>query len=299
MVNQIRNTVNKKVAVFGASGFLGSHLVNELLGRGYHVFSLDIVTPTFVNSSTFIQVDIFDRNQIEAVFKNNSFDVVYNLAGFSSIDKSIEFPIEAFQLNVMGNLYILEECRKYNIERFIYASSAYAMSDKGTFYGISKLSSEKIIEEYGNKYNLPFTILRYGSIYSELNFENNYIYNLVKNAIESGQIIHEGDGNEIREYIHASDAAKLSVDVLEDKSYNGKHIILTGVERIKRIELFNLINEILGNTLAIHVSNDGYKNHYKYSPYSFSPEKSQKLTPNPFIDMGQGILNCIKEAHKK
>ena len=140
---------------------------------------------------------------------------VYNLAGFANLDIAIKYPLKTIQLNVIGNMHILEQCVKNNISRFIYASSAYAMSNKGSFYGISKLASEKIIEEYLNKYGLPFTILRYGSVYSEKSYDNNYIYNLVYSAVSSGEINHNGDGNELREYIHAADASKLSVDVIE------------------------------------------------------------------------------------
>jgi len=288
-----------KVAVFGGSGFLGTYLVNELLKRNHEVYSFDLQAPSDDSGVKFSKLDILDRSKISEVFAANNFEMVYNLAGFANLDKAVEFPVETVQLNVMGNLYILDECKKHGVKRYVYASSAYAMSDKGTFYGISKLSSEKIIEEYGEKYKLPFTILRYGSIYSEQNFENNYIFNLVKKAIETGAINHEGDGNEIREYIHAADAAKLSADVIEKNDFSGKHLILTGVERIKRVELFNMINEILGNKIKINLTNDGYKHHYKYTPYSFSPQESQKLTPNPYIDMGQGILNCIREVHNK
>ena len=285
------------IAVFGGEGFLGSYLVAELLSKGYEVFSIDLKKSGLNPNAKFISKDILNKKEIDQLFQDYKFDVVYNLAGFANLDKAIEFPIETFQLNVIGNLNILDNCAKHNIKRFVYASSAYAMSDKGSFYGISKLSSEKIIEEYNKRFNLPFTILRYGSIYSERDFENNYIFNLIKNAIKNGEIKHKGDGNEMREYIHAADAAKLSVEVIENDKFEGKHLILTGVERLKRIELFNLINEILNNKIKIKLNNDGYKNHYKYTPYSFSPEESQKLTPNPYIDMGQGILNCIKEAY--
>ncbi|MCB9223361.1 MAG: NAD(P)-dependent oxidoreductase [Crocinitomicaceae bacterium] len=289
----------KKVAVFGGSGFLGTYLVDELIERDYEVYALDLVQSQNDSKATFIQLDILNRDQIDQAFDKYQFDIVYNLAGFANLDKAIEFPVETFQLNVMGNMYILEASRKHNVDRFVYASSAYAMSDKGAFYGLSKLSSEKVIEEYEKKYNFPFTILRYGSLYSDQDFENNYIYNLVKRCVDTGEINHGGDGEEIREYIHAEDAAKLSVDVIESEAYRGKHIILTGVERMKRIELFHLINEIMGGKIKINLKNDGYSNHYKFTPYSFSPEESQKLIPNPYIDMGQGILNCIKKAHEK
>ncbi len=286
-----------KVAVFGGTGFLGSYLVTELLERGHDVMAMDIAISEFIPSERFVKVDILDRDLLEKLFSEHQFDVVYNLAGFASLEKAVENPIPVFELNVMGNLNLIDLSVKHNVKHFVYASSAYAMSDKGSFYGLSKLSSEKIVEEYKEKYNLDYTILRYGSIYSDRYFENNYIFNLVKTAVKTGEINHPGDGEEMREYIHALDAAKLSADVIEHEEHKNKHLVLTGVERIKRGDLFKMINEILGGSLKINLSADGYKNHYKYTPYSFSPKTSQKLTPNPYVDMGQGLLACIQQAH--
>jgi UDP-glucose 4-epimerase len=188
----------------------------------------------------------------------------------------------------------LEACKKYQVKRFVYASSAYAMSDKGSFYGISKLTSEKLVEEYYKKFGLEFTIVRYGSVYGERDYHNNYIYNLVKEAMTTGKINHSGDGEEIREYIHAADVAKMAVQVVEDTAFINEHIILTGVESMQRKNLFFMINEMLGNTIDISFSNDGYHNHYKTTPYSFHPTRSKKLVANPYIDMGQGIIECMK-----
>lgn len=286
-----------KIAVFGGTGFLGSYVVTELLERGYDVIALDIEESKYIPSDKFIKIDILNASDLAEVFAKNQFDVVYNLAGYSSLENAVNNPVSTFQLNVIGNLNIIDLCVKNNVKHFVFASSAYAMSNKGSFYGLSKLSSEKIVEEYKEKFDLDYTILRYGSVYSDRNFENNYIFNLVKGAIESGEINHGGDGNEIREYIHALDAAKLSADVIEGNEHKNKHLVLTGVERIKRGDLFKMINEILGDTLKINLSADGYKNHYKFTPYSFTPETSQKLTPNPYVDMGQGLLACIQQAH--
>ena len=116
--------------------------------------------------------------------------------------------------------------------------------------------------------------------------------------METRHIKHDGDGEEIREYIHAADAAKLSVDIIESSDYINQHIILTGFERMKRIDLFNMIKEIIQSDLKIELSENGYKNHYELTPYTFHPTVSKKLIANPFIDMGQGILECIKEVHR-
>ncbi|MFT6065067.1 MAG: UDP-glucose 4-epimerase [Paraglaciecola sp.] len=288
----------KKVLVFGGFGFLGYYLLKELLSRGYELVVADIKDDSeFKEVVHYIHCDISDQKQVEAVFKNQNYDIVYNLAGFANLDFSIKAPLKTMQLNIIGNMYVLEACIHAKIKKFVYASSAYAMSNKGSFYGISKLASEKIIEEYHEKYDLDFTILRYGSVYSERDYDNNYIYNLVKKAVIENVINHKGDGNEIREYIHAGDAAKLSVDVIESDKFNNVHVILTGTERIKRSELFNMINEILNNKIEIKYNNK-YNNHYKFTPYSFEPSLSRKLMANPHIDMGQGILECIRSVYK-
>jgi UDP-glucose 4-epimerase len=288
----------KKVLVFGGFGFLGYYLLKELLSRGYEVVVADIKDDSeFKDIVHYLHCDISDQKQVDTVFQNQNYDIVYNLAGFANLDFSIKAPLKTMQLNIIGNMYVLEACINANIKKFVYASSAYAMSNKGSFYGISKLASEKIIEEYHEKYDLDFTILRYGSVYSERDYDNNYIYNLVKKAVIENVIDHKGDGNEIREYIHAGDAAKLSVDVIESDKFNNVHVILTGTERIKRSELFNMINEILNNKIEINY-NYNYNNHYKFTPYSFEPSLSRKLTANPHIDMGQGILECIRSVYK-
>jgi UDP-glucose 4-epimerase len=289
----------KKILVFGGFGFLGHYLVHELLKRGYKVTVADIHENEKLESEiTYVKCDITNKENVENVFENKQFDFVYNLAGFANLDTAIKYPIETIQLNVIGNMYILEQCVKNNVSRFVYASSAYAMSNKGSFYGISKLASEKIVEEYLKKYSLPFTILRYGSVYSERSYDNNYIYSLVKTAVLDGEINHNGDGNELREYIHAADASKLSVDVIETEDFKNLHVILTGNERMKRSDLFNMVKEILNDQVEIKYKNDGYHNHYNFTPYSFEPSVSRKLSANPHIDMGQGLLECVRSVHE-
>lgn len=280
----------KKVVVFGGAGFLGSYLVQELLYRNYHVTVADLVSP--IVDVEFISCSILNQQEVEDAIGTDT-DVVYNLAGFANLDKAVDFPVDTFSLNVIGNLHVLEACRKKQIKHFVYASSAYALNDKGSFYGISKLTSEKNVREFHKRYGLNYTILRYGSVYSDRDFENNYIFHVVKEALQNGKIFHSGDGEEIREYIHAADAALLSVDVIENGDYLNENLMLTGVERMRRLELFQMINEILGGQISIHLKKDGYHHHYKQTPYAWQPESSRKLAANPYIDMGQGILACI------
>ncbi len=285
--------MHRKVVVFGGNGFIGSYVVEELINNGYEVVSADLNSSKYVDDKFFKKCDILDAKAVDELVQDS--DIVYNFAGFANLDDAIANPVKALELNVMGNLNILEACKKYHVKRFVYASSAYAMSDKGSFYGISKLTSEKLTEEYYKKFGLEFTIVRYGSVYGERDYHNNYIYNLLKKSIETSEINHSGDGEEIREYIHAADVAKLAVNIIKSDEFINEHIILTGVERMQRKELFNMVNEILGNKLTINLNDDGYDNHYKTTPYSFHPTRSKKLVANPYIDMGQGLLECLKD----
>ena len=283
----------KKVVVLGGAGFLGTYICADLEKRGYHVIIGDIKNSPYTQDFEFTTIDIMDVSSLEKMITPDVM-AVYNLAGYANLDKAIHEPFQTFNLNVMGNLNILNTCVKNKISHYVYASSAYAMNDKGSFYGISKLTSEKIIKEFHKRYGLPFTILRYGSVYSERAYENNYIYNLVKTALETGVIKHLGDGEEVREYIHAADAAKLSVDMIETEAYMNEIFMLTGVQSMRRKEVFEMIREISGGKIEIQLTKEGYEHHYKITPYTFQPESSKKLVANPFIDMGQGILECMK-----
>lgn len=286
----------KKVLIFGGAGFIGSYVVDELLRNNYDVVVADIHEEKYHHNVEFVRCDITDRDDIAGVLTSD-IDIVFNFAGYANLDKAAKDPVPTIELNILGNLYILDEIRKKrNVERYVYASSAYAMNDKGSFYGISKLASEKLVEEYYHKYGIKYTVLRYGSVYSERNFDNNYIYSLVRNVLESHRIVHEGDGNEIREYIHAADVARMAVQVIGSEEYVGQYIILTGVERMRRIELFEMIREILGEEIEIVLKNNGYKNHYRYSPYALQAKMSRKMVSNSYIDIGQGLLECIKQA---
>lgn len=289
--------ITKKVVVFGGSGFLGSYVADELTRRGYNVLIADRnASPYLQKNQQFVQCDIADYEKIKEIVSDA--DIVYNFIAVANIDEAIHKPINTMSINVMGHLNILEACREATkIERVIYASSAYALSNEGSFYGISKQTSEKLTEEYYQRYNLKYTVIRYGSLYGERASHNNYIYNLLYDAIHSGELHYKGDGEDLREYIHAADAAKLSVDIVEDDQYENEHIILTGIEKLKRIDLLTMINEIMQNKLQIKQTASNNMGHYKITPYSFHPTVAKKLVANPYIDLGQGLLECIQKIH--
>ncbi|MBT3305193.1 MAG: NAD(P)-dependent oxidoreductase [Alphaproteobacteria bacterium] len=286
----------KKIVVFGGSGFLGSYVSDELSHRGNKVVVADInESPYLSDGQSFIACDIMDPATIENAVKGA--DVVYNFAGLANLDESINQPKKTMEQNVLGNINVLEACKNLNLERYVYASSAYAFSDKGSFYGISKLSSEKIIEEYAARFNLPYTIIRYGSLYGERADVNNGMYRLLRAALEDKKIVLKSDGEDIREYIHAHDAARLSADIIETEEYLNQHMVLSGVERLRHKDLLQMVQEILSDDIEITYMEEPREGHYQVTPYSYHPTLARKLVLNSFIELGQGMVSCIKKIH--
>jgi UDP-glucose 4-epimerase len=280
-----------KVLVFGGAGFLGSYVVDALVLRGHDVTVYDRRrSPYLPPGAHEILGDVLDAARVSAAVRGA--EVVYNFAGAANLDQSVADPRRFLELNIIGNVNVLESCRRHPVRRFVYASSAYALSRKGAFYGTSKRCSERIIEQYHEEFGLEYTILRYGSVYGERADETNRIYRLLRQALTEGRIVFPGDGSEEREYIHARDAAALSVEVLADE-YRNQSFILTGLERFTYRQLIGLIQEILGDTVTVEYEGQPYTGHYTLTPYSFTPAIGKKLVSNPCIDFGQGLLECL------
>lgn len=287
-----------KVMVAGGSGFLGSYVVDQLVERGHSVTIFDLMPPQHRTAEVrFIKGSILDVAAVDVAVAGN--DVVYNFAGLADLNDSIDKPVETVSLNVIGNLNVLDAARRNRVKRFVYASSVYVFSHKGAFYGASKKASELIVEQYGEQYDLGYTIIRYGSVYGERADINNRIYRILRQALLEGRISFPGDGLEEREYIHCRDAAKLSVDVIENDSYRKQNVILTGMERFKYSELLAMIREMMNNNVHIEMLGNDYKGHYVLTPYSFSPRIGLKLVNNPGIDFGQGLLDCLNHLYEE
>lgn len=286
-----------KVVVFGGSGFLGSHVADELSGRGYEVIIFDMVESRYLQKSQKMIVgNILDREQVKNAIKG--VDFVYHFAAIADIQEAKENPVETASFNVMGTMYILDACREFKVKRFIYSSTIYVYSDHGSFYRSSKQSCELFIENYNKEYQLDFTILRYGSLYGPRANNFNFIRNSIRQALIEKKIERKGDGNEVRDYINALDAATASADVLDDL-YKNKYVMITGPQTIKVREILEMIKEMLDHKISIDYQDGELLGHYQITPYSFKPKIAVKLVPRNYHDLGQGILDCIYDIYSE
>jgi len=285
-----------KIIVFGGSGFLGSHVADALTDAGYDVTIYDIrPSPYLRNTQKGIIGDILDSSKVEEAVKNS--DVVYNFAGLADINDASQRPLESVKYNILGNSIILEACCKAQVKRFVFASTLYVYSKAGSFYRSTKQACELLIENYHEIFGLPYTILRYGSLYGPRADDKNFIHRVIKQALTEGKIVREGDGEEIREYIHVLDAAKGSVDILSEEFVN-QHVILTGQQQMKIKDLLIMINEMLDNKIKIEFLPAGKNHNYEITPYSFAPKVGKRLTSRTYLDLGQGILDNISAIYR-
>lgn len=286
---------SKKVIVFGGSGFLGSHVADALTETGHEVTIYDLIPSKFLQKNQKMTVgDILDSDKVERAVKGC--DYIYNFAGFSSLDDASVKPIDTIQLNILGNTIIMNAALKAQVERFIYASTIYVYSEKGGFYRCSKQASELYVEEYHRSYGLDYTILRYSTLYGPRADARNSIHRYLKQAITTGGINFNGTGDEVRDYIHVRDAALLSIQILTEQ-FRNKPVTISGHHPVKFRDMVDMIREIIGRDIKINYSNEPISAHYTHTPYSFTPRVGYKFTNNLYIDMGQGLLECLHEIN--
>jgi UDP-glucose 4-epimerase len=284
-----------KAIVFGGSGFLGSHVADALTEAGYDVIIYDLKPSPFLrNNQKMVVGDITDVGLVNASVKGCH--VVYNFAGISDIDEASKKPLESVQCNILGNAIIMDACRLFGVKRFVFASTLYVYSKTGSFYRATKQACELLIESYNEVYNLPYTILRYGSLYGPRADERCFIHKVIKQAVTQKKIVREGDGNEIREYIHVYDAARGSVESLADE-FKNQYVIITGNQQMRVRDVLSMVKEILDNRIGIEYLPARESFHYEITPYNFSPKLAKRIVHKSYIDLGQGILTCIQNMY--
>ena len=240
--------------------------------------------------------DILNKKLLEKAISKS--DVVYNFAAITDIDQSISLPIETAKINILGELNVLELCKKYSVKRHVFASTIYVYSLSGNFYRCSKQSAESFIEEYNKLHNLNYTILRFGSLYGPRSGKTNGIYKIIKESLKKKKMVYEGNKKAIREYIHVKDAAESSVKILDSK-YKNKHLILTGQQTKRVYDVMKMIAEILELNKKFQFKNISTSGHYIKTPYTYLPKIAKKFSQKAQIDLGIGLLKLIEEIKKE
>lgn len=284
-----------RVCVIGGSGFLGSHVADQLSAVGHEVRIYDRNPSSWLQTGQTMRIgDLLEFDALQEAVQGC--DAVYNFAALADLNDALDKPLETVRINVLGNVNVLEACRLQKVKRFVYASTVYVNSREGGFYRCSKRAAEHYVEEYQQVYGLDYTILRYGSLYGPRADQSNGLYRLVKNALETGELRYQGSPDTLREYIHVEDAARASVAALNE-DFRNQSVVLTGQEPMRVLDLLEMLAEILGLKNAVKFIPGEQPGHYVRTPYAYQPKLGRKYVPPMHVDLGQGLLQLINEVH--
>lgn len=290
--------MSKNVLVIGGSGFIGSHTADELSKAGHKVRIFDkSISPWLKESQEMFVGNYLDK---DALFESmQDMEIVYNFASIADIAEASKSRQKTIETNILGISNTIEVMLQLNISRLIYSSSMYVYSDKGSFYRASKQAAELLIETYSQKFDINYTILRYGSLYGSRSQDWNGLKKFINQILKENKVSYAGSGEEVREYINVNDASKLSAQIITDE-YINKAVIITGQQSLKVKDLFQMIFEIMGKTQNIVFENKtDINDHYGNTPYRYTPKTAKKIIPQEFTDLGQGLLNLIEEIDEQ
>jgi UDP-glucose 4-epimerase len=224
-----------KILVTGGAGFVGSHIVDAYLAAGHQVVVVDdLFTGRRENVNPgceFHQMDIRDP-RLETLFQRHQFELVSHQAALGNVRASMEDPMSYADVNVRGGVNVLECCRKYGVRKVIYSSTGGCVYGEPRYlpadethplqprdpYGASKASYELYLPVYQMNYGLNYTILRYPNVYGprqdpfgEAGVVSIFIGQMLRNL----QPIINGDGEQLRDYVHVSDVVCANLAVVD------------------------------------------------------------------------------------
>ncbi len=240
--------MSDKILVTGGAGFIGSHVVDLLVSKGHEVVILDNLSSGIrenINSKAkFYEEDLKNYKNIEAIFENEKFNIVFHLAAQIDVRKSVEDPIEDAKINVIGSLNLINLCQKYGVGHFIFSSTGGAIygnkaslptnedAEKNPLspYGCAKLSVEKYLNFYSEVHGLKSSILRYSNVYGprqNYHGEAGVIAIFLNNMLCDKKSAIYG-GVQTRDFVYVGDVARANLMVLEGEG--GIYNVGTGIE---------------------------------------------------------------------
>jgi UDP-glucuronate 4-epimerase len=329
-----------KILVTGAAGFIGFHVIKCLLERGNKVVGLDnindyydirlkyarlaetgvVETEVFYGKLTqsnsyidysFIKLNLEDRDNLQALFTIEKFDMVCNLAAQAGVRYSIENPYAYVDSNIIGFLNILECCRNNNIKHLVYASSSsvYGNSTKIPFseddnvdypislYAATKKSNELMAHAYSHLYRLPTTGLRFFTVYGPWG-RPDMAPMLFAKAIMNGDTIKVFNYGDLqRDFTYIDDIVEGVVKVLDNapaKTEDHPFYKILNIGNSKPVPLLEFIN-IMEKAIGLKAKLKMYPMQSGDVRITFSDTtKLQQLTDyKPSTDLKIGITNFI------
>lgn len=265
------NLEGKNIFVTGATGFLGSYLVKELLKFNSNIICLvrDVVSSSLFfkdgldKKVTMINGDLIDNYLIERAIVEYDVDVIFHLGAQALVGIANKSPVQTLEQNIKGTWNVLEAARKHKVKATIVASSdkAYGDSDALPYreetplrgkhpYDVSKSCADLIAQAYFKTYNLPVIIVRCGNIFGggDLNFSR-IIPGTIRDLLNNARPVIRSDGKLVRDYIFVLDVVDAYIKICEfllDGKCMGEAFNIGYEKQYTVIEIVDKVKEMMG-----------------------------------------------------
>src|SRR3989344_2972628 len=237
----------KKIVVTGGAGFVGSHLADALVEKGYEVHIVDISSSKKENinpKATFHEVDVRDKEKLITILKNA--DCVFHCAALPSVQYSIEHPVETNDINVNGTMSVLMAAKEAGAKKIVYsASGGAAYGDQAKFpadetmlprpkspYGLQKYIGEHLCRLWSEIHNLPAVSLRYFNVYgprqSDVGAYASVIPIFLRQRKAGEEMTITGDGSVTRDFVHVKDVVRANILAMENEKLGKGEVINIG-----------------------------------------------------------------------
>lgn len=319
----MRSFFGEKILVTGAAGFIGSHLCERLVEAGAVVTGLDNFDEFYSrdikeaniaellqrDNFEFIEGDIRDSTCIESVISKDKTKTIVHLAAKAGVRPSIEDPVSYQDVNINGTMVLLEAAKKFNIKKFIFASSSsvYGNNKKVPFsendnvdfpispYAATKKAGELLCHTYSHLYDIDITCLRYFTVYGPRQRPDLAIHKFSR-LIEAGKPIPVfGDGSMQRDFTYIDDI--INGTIVAINNCRGYEIYNLGES--KPIRLDKLISEIekaLGKKAVINQL--PMQPGDVYQTYADVTKAKKELGYEPKTELADGLTNFVKWLRK-
>jgi UDP-glucose 4-epimerase len=269
-----------KILVTGGAGFIGSHIVEDLLNNNETVVVIDNFSMGSIDNLpkddnlTVVEGDISSKETIQSLFQQHQFKNIFHLGAIASVAASVEDPLHTHQTNLEATLYLLEEARKQGgLERFVFASSAAVYGDEPTLpkketstirpltpYAIDKFASEQYVLAFSRLYDIPTTAVRFFNVFGNRQNPSSPYSGVVSILTDKfKQLVNKketnftlyGDGEQTRDFIYVKDVVQANLLVSESKEAIGRVFNVGTGESTSLNELIGMYEEITNTKLPI------------------------------------------------
>jgi UDP-glucose 4-epimerase len=243
------------ILVTGGSGFIGSHIVDKLLEKGYDVRVFDLLEPHRKDVEWF-KGDLLKKEDLLKAFRDVTH--VFHLGAIADVNVALSNPELCIKINELGTLNVLQTAQAFEVERIILASTTWVygktegmvteetpLPPPDHIYTASKIAQEHLVITWEKHYALPFTILRYDIPYGPRMRSNMAIATFVRKAVNKEPLTIYGDGRQGRCFIYVEDLAEGNVAALSPNAKN-QIINLAGKEFVTITQVVGELKKILG-----------------------------------------------------